>query len=63
MPGYNLSNLFLGKNIKLSNYVVSLQLQINNLFNLDYQSIENIPMPGINYGLTIRFNFKEKQEK
>jgi outer membrane cobalamin receptor len=59
MPGYNLSNIFLGKNIKLSNIVLSLQLQINNLFDLDYQSIENIPMPGINYGLTIRFNFKK----
>jgi outer membrane cobalamin receptor len=59
MPGYNLSNIFLGKNIKFSNIVVSLQLQINNLFGLDYQSIENHPMPGRNYGLTIRFNFKK----
>ena len=59
MPGYNLSNLFLGKNIKFSNIVVSLQLQINNLFNLDYQSIASIPMPGRSYGLTIRFNFKK----
>ncbi len=59
MPGYNLSNIFLGKNIKFSNIVVSLQLQINNLFNLDYQSIASIPMPGRNYGLTIRFNFKK----
>lgn len=59
MPGYNLSNIFLGKNIKFSNIVVSLQLQINNLFDLDYQSIASHPMPGRNYGLTIRFNFKK----
>jgi outer membrane cobalamin receptor len=59
MPGYYLSNIFIGKNIKFSNNVLSLQLQINNLFDLDYQSIASYPMPGINYGLTIRFNFKK----
>lgn len=59
MPGYYISNIFLGKNIKFSNIVLSLQLQINNLFGLDYQSIASYPMPGRNYGLTIRFNFKK----
>ena len=56
MPGYNLSNIFLGKNIHLSNFVLSLQVEINNLFDLDYQSIANRPMPGRNFAITLRGN-------
>jgi outer membrane cobalamin receptor len=59
MPAYNLSNIILGKNFSFTNIVLSLQLEINNLFDLDYQSIANRPMPGRNYALTVRFNFKK----
>lgn len=59
MPGYNLSNIFIGKNIHLKNFVLSLQLEINNLFDLDYQSIANRPMPGRNYAVTLRGNFRK----
>ena len=54
MPAYNLSDIILGKNISLRNFVLSLQLEINNLFNLDYQSISSRPMPGINYAFTLK---------
>jgi len=57
MPGYNLSNLFLGKEFHLKNFMLSLQLDINNLFDLDYQSIANRPMPGRNYSVTLRGRF------
>ena len=57
MPGYSLSNIIFGKNFHLKKIVVSLQLQTNNLFDLDYQSIVNRPMPGRNYALTLKFNF------
>lgn len=63
MPGYNLSNIFLGKNFQLKDFVVSLQLEINNLFGLDYQSIAYRPMPGRNFAITIRGNFNRKLEK
>ena len=59
MPGYNLSNIFLGKSIVLNKFVLSLQLDINNLFDLDYQSIANRPMPGRNYAVTLRGNFRK----
>lgn len=59
MPGYNLSNIFFGKNINLKNIILSLQLEINNLFDLDYQSIVDRPMPGRNYGITLRGQFKK----
>ena len=54
MPGYSLSNIILGKNFGLKKIVLSLQIQINNLFNLDYQSIADRPMPGINYAFTLK---------
>jgi iron complex outermembrane receptor protein len=59
MPGYYLSNIFLGKNFHLKKYTLSLQLNLNNLFDLDYQSIVDRPMPGRNYALTLKFNFRK----
>jgi len=57
MPGYSLSNIIFGKNLSLNNFILSLQLQVNNLFNLDYQSVASRPMPGINYAFTIKLSF------
>lgn len=57
MPGYAISNLILGKNINVNKIVLTLQLDVNNLFNLDYQSMPSRPMPGINKMLTIRLNY------
>jgi len=59
MPGYNLSNIFFGKHIHLKKFVLSLQLEINNLFDLDYQSIANRPMPGRNYAIVLKGNFRK----
>jgi iron complex outermembrane receptor protein len=59
MPCYYLSNIILGKNFHLKNFIVSLQLNLNNLFDLDYQSLENRPMPGRNFSLTLKFNFNK----
>jgi outer membrane cobalamin receptor len=60
MPAYSLSNIILGKNIGLKDFILSLQIQINNLFNLDYQSVASRPMPGINYAFTLKFSFKRE---
>lgn len=57
MPAYNLSNIILGKNINLKNICLTLQVEIKNLFNLDYQSIKSRPMPGINYAFTLKASF------
>jgi vitamin B12 transporter len=57
MPAYNLSNIILGKNIHVRYFVLSLQLDINNLFNLDYQSVASRPMPGINFAGTLKLTF------
>jgi vitamin B12 transporter len=59
MNAYNLSNIILGKSFTMSKFVLSLQLQINNLFDLALRSIASVPLPGRNYALTIRFNFNK----
>lgn len=63
MPSYELFNLYLGKSFSIKNNVLSLQLQINNLLNLDYQSIAYRPMPGRNFELTLRYNFRRPIQK
>lgn len=54
MPAYNLSNIIFGKNIQVKHFGLSLQVNINNLFNLDYQSVASRPMPGINFAFTLK---------
>lgn len=63
MPGYNLSNIIFGRNISFKLFVLSLQLDLNNLFNLDYQSIASRPMPGINGALTLKFGWRRDSGK
>jgi len=59
MPGYNLSNIFLGKSFHMKDFMLSLQVEINNLFGLDYQSIAYRPMPGRNFAITIKGSFSK----
>jgi outer membrane cobalamin receptor len=59
MPAYNLSDIIFGKNFAIKKYIVSLQVQINNLFDLALRSIANVPLPGRNYAFTLRFNFNK----
>jgi len=63
MPGYNLSNIFFGKSLQMKDFKLSLQLEINNLFGLDYQSVAYRPMPGRNFAITLRGNFSRKSTK
>ncbi|MEI7498852.1 MAG: TonB-dependent receptor [Bacteroidota bacterium] len=63
MPAYDISNIILGKNISLKNFMLSLQFEINNLLNLDYQSIASRPMPGINYAFTFKLFFTNPRKQ
>ena len=59
MPAYSISNIFFGKNFILNKFALSLLIQINNLFDLDYQSVANRPMPGLNYSVTVKIKFNK----
>ena len=55
---YNLCHLGLSYPINLSHSVISWHFKVNNLFNIDYQTLENYPMPPINFFFGIQVQFK-----
>jgi iron complex outermembrane receptor protein len=63
MPAYCLSNILFGKNISMKDFLLSLQIEINNVFNLDYQSIANRPMAGLNYAFTLKFSYSTPRKR
>ena len=59
LPRYILNNTAVGKTYALANYKIDLQLQINNIFNVQYEPIRGMAMPGINFELLFRLNFNK----
>lgn len=49
LPKYYISNVAVSKDFRFKPMDLQLKLNINNLFNRDYQTIMSHPMPGINY--------------
>jgi len=54
---YFMNNLFFGKEIKLSKNKFNIELKIFNLFNEEYRTVLQHPMPRRNYSLLIRYDF------
>jgi len=54
---YIMNNLYLGKQISLSKQKLNFELKILNLFNEEYRTVLQHPMPGRNYSLLIRYEF------
>jgi outer membrane cobalamin receptor len=53
LPGYLLNNIIMGIKIPFNNTSVDLNLNINNMFAVQYQSVSGYPMPGRSYLLNI----------
>lgn len=54
---YIMNNLYLGKEISMNKGKFDIELRIFNLFNEDYRTVLQIPMPGRNYSLLLRYDF------
>lgn len=54
---YFMNNLYLGKEIKLGRNKMDIELRIFNLFNEEYRTVLQHPMPRRNYSLLIRYDF------
>lgn len=55
LPPYFLLDAVVSKSFKTKNeYPLTIQFNLNNILNADYQAIPYRPMPGINFLLTIR---------
>lgn len=57
LPEYLLLNLRLDKSLRKGKYLFKGHVNVNNVLNTNYQSIENKAMPGINYlvGITVSY--------
>lgn len=60
LPQFSLSNVTFGKEIRISKCAIGIQLDVNNLFNKNYQAIGYYPMPGRSYKVSINFKFNSK---
>jgi len=54
---YIMNNLYVGKEISMNKAKFDIELKILNLFNEDYRTVLQIPMPGRNYSLLLRYDF------
>lgn len=58
LPEFSIHEVILGNRmIKINSLDAEINLRINNLFNLDYQTLLYRPMPKRNYYLTFKINF------
>lgn len=57
LPGYDLHNLMVGKQLYFAKIGLDLQLKINNLLSKDYQAILWRAMPKRNYTFLVKFSF------
>jgi outer membrane cobalamin receptor len=53
LPGYMLNNLITGFRLNLKNNAFDLNFQIDNLFDVNYQTIAYYPLPGRSYSLKL----------
>ena len=58
LPGYMLNNIGAGKIWERQKTNFEIRVQINNLFNVNYQAVLWRAMPGRNYELSFKFHFK-----
>jgi len=52
-----MNNLYLGKEFTFNKRKLNIELKILNLFNEDYRTVLQLPMPGRNYSLLLRYDF------
>ncbi len=56
LPGYYLTYLELGKDFYFNNQQIGLSFRISNITNCQYQVVDQRPMPGRSYEMTVRLN-------
>lgn len=54
---YIMNQAGLGKQVQLRNLKLNMNLKVHNLFNEEYRSILQRPMPGRNFSLQLKLNF------
>lgn len=60
LPFYTLGNINLNRNIEIKNSIISMGVEIKNIFNYNYQAVVNQPMPGRYYGINLSIEYNNK---
>ena len=55
LPGYLINSITTGFKLKMERNLLDLNFNINNLFNINYQTIAYYPLPGRSYNIKILF--------
>jgi iron complex outermembrane receptor protein len=55
LPGYVLNSILTGARLKLKESIIDLNFNIDNLFNINYQTIAYYPLPGRYYTVKLLF--------
>jgi iron complex outermembrane receptor protein len=55
LSGYFINNFMTGMKFALKSSSVDINFNVDNLFNINYQSIANYPLPGRSYNIKILF--------
>jgi len=53
LPAYVVNSMVLGKKIKVSKLNFGINFQVNNIFNVDYESVRQRAMPGRNFAVKL----------
>lgn len=56
LEAYSLTNLIVSSSLKQKPQNWGISFRLNNLFNQEYQSMENFALPGRNYQISIHYN-------
>jgi iron complex outermembrane receptor protein len=53
LPGYMLNNLITGSRLNVKGNIIDLNFHVDNMFNVNYQTIAYYPLPGRSYSLNL----------
>jgi iron complex outermembrane receptor protein len=59
LPGYTLNNLVNGFKVSLERVSADINFRVDNLFNVNYQSIAYYPQPGRSYFISIKLQYEK----
>lgn len=57
LDGFGTTDIYLSRKMDISFVKINIRLELNNLFNKQYDVIRYFPMPGRNYLISLQFNF------
>jgi vitamin B12 transporter len=57
LPGYTINNIVTGIKINLNHLSADVNFRIDNLFNVNYQSMAFYPQPGRSYFIRLKFQY------